>query len=62
LAKTWQFPFLFSEGLHLCSHLLKVDGAVKFVLMLSGSFPIFALSNNTTFSQTETGATVPLNA
>ncbi len=28
--------------------------------MLSGSFPIFALSNHTTFSQTQTGATVPL--
>jgi hypothetical protein len=29
--------------------------------MLSGSFPIFSLSNHTTFSQTQTGATVPLN-
>jgi hypothetical protein len=29
--------------------------------MLSGSFPIFALSNLTTFSQTQAGATVPLN-
>jgi hypothetical protein len=28
--------------------------------MLSGSFPIFALSNHTTFSQTQTGTTVPL--
>jgi hypothetical protein len=28
--------------------------------MLSGSFAIFALSNHTTFSQTQTGATVPL--
>jgi hypothetical protein len=28
--------------------------------MISGSPPIFALSNQTTFSQTETGATVPL--
>jgi hypothetical protein len=28
--------------------------------MLSGSFPIFALSNHTTFSQAQTGATVPL--
>jgi hypothetical protein len=28
--------------------------------MLSGSFPIFALSNHTTFSQTQSGATVPL--
>ncbi len=30
--------------------------------MLSGSFPIFALSNHTTFSQTQTGATVPLKS
>ncbi len=29
--------------------------------MLSGSSPIFALSNHTTCSQTQTGATVPLN-
>ncbi len=29
--------------------------------MLSGSFPIFALSNHTTFSQTQTGVTVPLS-
>jgi hypothetical protein len=28
--------------------------------MLSGSFPIFALSNYTTLSQTQTGATVHL--
>jgi hypothetical protein len=28
--------------------------------MLIGSFPIFALSNHTPFSQTQTGATVPL--
>jgi hypothetical protein len=29
LAKTWQFPSLFSEGPHFCSHLLTVKGAVK---------------------------------
>jgi hypothetical protein len=29
--------------------------------MLSGSYAIFALSNHTTFSQTQTGATVPLS-
>jgi hypothetical protein len=28
--------------------------------ILGGSFPIFALSNHTTFSHTQTGATVPL--
>jgi hypothetical protein len=60
LAKTWQFLSLFSEGPHFCSYLLKVEGAQQFFLMLSGSFPIFAPSNHTTFSQTQTGATVPL--
>ncbi len=29
--------------------------------MLSSSSPIFALSDHTTFSQTQTGATVPLS-
>jgi hypothetical protein len=29
--------------------------------VISGSSPIFALSNFTTFSQTQIGATVPLN-
>jgi hypothetical protein len=29
--------------------------------MLSGSFPIIVLSNHTTFSQTQTDATVPLS-
>jgi hypothetical protein len=29
--------------------------------MLSGSSPVFALFNHTTFSQTQTDATVPLN-
>jgi hypothetical protein len=33
---------------------------VKNFKTLSGSSPIFALSNYTTFSQTQTGATVPL--
>jgi hypothetical protein len=28
--------------------------------MLSSSFPIFALSNHTTFSKTQTNVTVPL--
>ncbi len=32
----------------------------KIFKILSGSFTIFALSNHTTFSQTQTGATVPL--
>jgi hypothetical protein len=33
---------------------------MKHFKMLSGSFPIFALSNHITFSQTQTVATVPL--
>ncbi len=58
LAKTWQFSSLFSEGPCFCSHLLKVKGAV--LKMLSGSFPIIALSNHTTFIQTQTDAIVLL--
>jgi hypothetical protein len=53
-------PFLFSEVLRFCSHLLKVEGPVEILKMFSSSSPIFALSNHTTFSQTQTGATVPL--
>jgi hypothetical protein len=41
---------------------IKSQWSCEILLMLSGSFPTFALSNNTTLSQTETGATVPLNA
>jgi hypothetical protein len=33
----------------------------KYVKTISSSSPIFALSNYTTFGQTQTGATVPLN-
>jgi hypothetical protein len=32
LAKKWQFPSLFPEGPHFCSHLLKVKEAVKKIL------------------------------
>jgi hypothetical protein len=60
LAKRWQFPSLFSEALHFCSLYFKIEGAGKMFKMLSGSFPILALSNHTTFSRTQSGATVPL--
>jgi hypothetical protein len=50
LLKTWQFPSLFFEALRFCLHLLNVEGAVENFKMLSGSFPVFALSNHTTFS------------
>jgi hypothetical protein len=53
LAKTWQC---------LCLCLLKVKGTVEnYIKNISGSSPIFALSIHTTFSQTQTGATVSLN-
>jgi hypothetical protein len=58
----WQFPSIFSEALHFCLHLSLVKGAVEILIMLCSSSPIFALSNHTAFSQTQTGATVPLNA
>ncbi len=57
----WQFPFLSSELLRFCLHLLKVEEALENFKTLSASSPIFALSNHTTCSQTQTGATVPLN-
>jgi HD-like signal output (HDOD) protein len=61
LAKTWQFPSLFYEAIRIFQHLLKVAGAVEILNTFSGSSPVFPLSNHTTFSQTQTGATVPLN-
>ncbi len=60
MAKTWQFPFLFYEAIHIFLHLLKDAGGVENVKTLSGSSPFYALSNHTTFSQTQTGTTVPL--
>jgi hypothetical protein len=39
-------------GLHIFWHFLSIS--------ISGSSPIFAVSNYTTFGQTQTGATVPL--
>jgi hypothetical protein len=60
-AKTWQFPSLFYEAICICLHLLKVAGGVEILKTLSGSSPVFVLANHTTFSQTQTGATVPLS-
>jgi hypothetical protein len=63
--RLWQkcgnFPSLFYEAICICLHLLKIAGAVENFKRLSGSSPVFALSNLTTFSQTQTGATVPLS-
>jgi hypothetical protein len=61
LAKMQQFPFISSELLCFCLYLLKVEEAVENFPTLSGSSPNFPLSNHTTWSQTQTGATVPLN-
>jgi hypothetical protein len=58
LAKTWQFEALFSEELHFCLYLLKVEGAVENFKNAQRFFSYFALSSHTTFSQTQTGATV----
>jgi hypothetical protein len=61
----WQnrgkFLSLVSEVLHFCLHLLKDGEAVENLKMLSSSSSIFALSNHTTYSQTQTGATDSLN-
>ncbi len=48
------------EAVHFWLHLLKVKVAVENFKTLSGSFPIFAFSNLTTFSHTQTGAAVPI--
>jgi hypothetical protein len=40
---------------------LKSQELWKILKTLSSSSPVFALSNHTTFSQTQTGATVPLS-
>jgi hypothetical protein len=47
LAKSWQFPSLFSEGPRFCSHFLKVKGAVKIFFNAQRLFSFFALSNHT---------------
>jgi hypothetical protein len=52
----WPFPSLLSEVPRFCLHCLKIKGAVENFKTLSGSSPIFALTNHTIFSQ----ATVPL--
>ncbi len=41
-------------------YIFKVEEAVEFFKTIGGSSPIFALSNHTTFSQTQTGTSVPL--
>jgi hypothetical protein len=51
---------IFSEVPGFCLHLLKVKETVENFKNLQRSSPIFALSIHTTFSQTQTGATVPL--
>jgi hypothetical protein len=59
-AKTWQFPLISPELPHF--YIYKKDKeAWKFLKRLSGSSPKYFLSHLTTFSQTQTGATVPLN-
>jgi hypothetical protein len=59
--KCGKFPSLFSEALRFCFHFLKVEGAVENFLKAQQFFSFFALSTHTTFSQTQTGATVPLS-
>jgi hypothetical protein len=59
-AKMWQFAALFSEAVRFCLHLIKVKAAVKNFKNAQRFFSYFALFSHTTFSQTQTGATVPL--
>jgi hypothetical protein len=51
----------FSMKQCVCFHIyLKSQEPWKILKTLSGSSPVFALSNHTSFSQTQTGATIPL--
>ncbi len=61
LAKMLQFPFISSELLRFCLYLLKVEEAVENFKNAQRIFSFFPLSNHTTCSQTQTGATVPLS-
>jgi hypothetical protein len=57
LAK-WPIPFLWSTT--FCLYLLKVKEAVRNLYQPSADRLLFPLLPTTTFSQTQTGATVPL--
>jgi hypothetical protein len=57
LAKSMQFPFLFYEALRFYLHLLNVEGAVENFKNTPRFFSYFC----STFSQTQTVATVSLN-
>jgi hypothetical protein len=63
MARRQQFPSIFisfPETSRFCLHLLNAKELWKILKMLRGSSPLFVLSNNTTFSQTQSGAIVPL--
>ncbi len=62
LAKTWQFPFISSEGAAFLFISIKNQRHIEKILKtLSGSSPKYFLSPHTNFSQTQTGTTVPLS-
>ncbi len=62
LAKTWQYPSLLSDGPCFCSRLFKVERAVKIFKNAQRLFSYFCSFQPYHFSQTQTGATVPLNS
>jgi hypothetical protein len=57
----WQFPSFSLKDCVSVYIFQKSQELWKILKTLSSSSPIFALSNHTTFSQAQTGATVPLS-
>jgi hypothetical protein len=60
-AKTWQFPSLFPERRIFVYIYYKLKEPRKIQKIPGVSSLFLALSNHTSFSQTKTGATVPLS-
>jgi hypothetical protein len=61
-AKMRQYLSIFSEAQHFCLTFEKTKAHRQLLKTLSGASPISALSNHTTFSLTQTSATVPLKS
>jgi hypothetical protein len=57
----WQYPSLFSEGLHFSLNFLKFKVHLNILKTTSGSSSGTDLSNYITFSQSQSHAKIPLN-
>jgi hypothetical protein len=54
------FLYISHEAAHFCFLRLKIEDSIKNVKNISGSSTDYSPSNHTTFSQTQTDATLPL--